>query len=192
LEAIQRKAYIDYLQKNKRYDELLKSVIEYKRKRAMEKSARKMTDSETTADKPSVPATEDNTYKTYREFAEKWLPFHSRKNRLSPNTYDSYNANLKNHILPYFGNRVISTITAEDIDDFVDHLNKKPHLDRKRYGHDPKNSATRSSASVKKCYNILTAGFPTAKKWRYVTEVPENRGQPPQAVSHHAAPAGNP
>ena len=32
--------------------------------------------------------------KTYREFAEKWLPFHARKKRFSPNSFDSYRSNL--------------------------------------------------------------------------------------------------
>ncbi|MDR0916153.1 MAG: tyrosine-type recombinase/integrase [Oscillospiraceae bacterium] len=171
LEAVQRKAYIDYLQKGKRFDELLKVVMEYKRKRAIERSEREMAEKSAGTPEPPAPAAEDNTYKTYAEFAEKWLPFHTRKNRLSPNTYDSYSGNLRNHILPYFGNRVMSTITAEDIDNFVDYLSKKPCLDRNRYGHGM-TADTLSSASVKKCYNILNAGFPVAKKWRYITEIP--------------------
>ena len=58
----------------------------------------------------------------YREFAEKWLPIHARKERFSPNSYDSYRSNLERHILPYFGDRVMNSITAEDIDDFLDAL----------------------------------------------------------------------
>ena len=174
LEAVQRKAYIDYLQKNKKFDDLLKAVVDYKKTRAVEKAEKELADNTKGDPETSAPALEDNSYKTYMEFVEKWLPFHSRKKRLSPNTYDSYSSNLKNHILPFFGNRVMSTITAEDIDNFLDHLSKKRCLDSKRYN---KKSGechkTLSSASVKKCYNILAAGFPVAKKWRYVTEIPE-------------------
>jgi integrase len=174
LEAVQRKAYIDYLQKNKKYDELLKVVIEYKKKRAIEKSNKELSEKDAAALETVAHAPEDNTYKTYREFTEKWLPFHARKKRISPNTYDSYKSNLKNHILPYFGNRVMSTITSEDVDNFVDYMSKKPCLDNKRYNRlKSENVKTLSSASVKKCYNLLTGGFKDAKKWRYITEIPE-------------------
>ena len=173
LEAVQRKAHIDYLQKNKRFDELLKVVNEYKKKRAIERSGRELSEKAAKGAEPTAPAAEDNTHKTYREFVEKWLPFHARKKRFSPNTYDTYNGNLKNHILPYFGSRVMSTITAEDVDNFVDFLSKKPRLDSKRYNRKAEtNCLTLASASVKKCYTILTAGFTDAKKWRYITEIP--------------------
>lgn len=64
--------------------------------------------------------------KTYCDFVEKWLPFHARKNRFSPNSFDSYRQNLDNHILPYFGSCVMSKIRSEDIDGFLDQLSKKP------------------------------------------------------------------
>jgi len=173
LEAMQRKAYIDYLKKNKLHDEILKAVMDYKRKRAIEKSAQEA-DKEIGIPEVASPAGEDNTHKTYREFSEKWLPFHARKKRFSPNTYDNYVGNLNNHILPYLGDRVMSTITSEDIDNFVDYLSRKPCKGHnKRYGENPADISTLSSSAVKKCYNILTAGFSTAKKWRYIKEIPE-------------------
>jgi len=175
LEALQRKAYIDYLQKNKRREELLQAVIEYRRKRAIEKAEREMAAEQNGASTESIaPAVEDNTHRTYREFAEKWLPFHARKKRLSPNTYDSYASNINKHILPYFGDRVMSTIKPEDIDNFVDYLSKKPCHDFRRFSRSrTDNIPTLSAASVKKCYNVLTVGLPVAKKWRYITEVPK-------------------
>ena len=174
LEAVQRKAYIDYLQKNKKYDDLAAAAAEYKKKRAderMEQEAARRS-AETAVNGPDIPApsSENNTGKTYREFAEKWLPFHARKKRFSPVTYDTYMSNLKNHILPYFGDRVMSTITSEDIDNFIDYLSRKPCKGSKN----PEDMPTLSSASVKKCYTILTAGFQTAKKWHYITEIPES------------------
>lgn len=173
LEAMHRKAYIDYLKKNKLHDEMLKAVIDYKRTRAIER-ATQIADKETDIPEVASLAGEDNTYKTYREFSEKWLPFHARKKRFSPNTYDNYIGNLNNHILPYFGDRVMSTITSEDIDNFVDYLSRKTCKGHnKRYGDTPSDIPTLSSSAVKKCYNILTAGFSTAKKWRYITEIPE-------------------
>jgi integrase len=172
LEAVQRKASIDYFQKNKMFAEILKAVIEYKRARAIEKAAQTVADSEAESSTGSSVTSEDNTYKTYREFSEKWLPFIARKNRFSPNTYDSYLSNLKNHILPYFGDRVMSTITAEDVDNFVDFLSRKPCKGHKGYGQNLEDIPTLASPSIKKCYNIFTSGFPSAKKWRYITEIP--------------------
>jgi integrase len=173
LEARRRMIYIDLLQKEKQYDEIRKAVYDYRRMKAIEKSGQtekaQTQTNPSSEDKPS----EDNTYKTYREFADKWLPFHARKERISPNTYDSYAGHLKNHILPYFGDRVMSTITAEDIDDFVDWLSKTPCKGVKSHRKKPSEVSTLSSATVKKCYSILTSGFPTAKKWRYVTTIPE-------------------
>lgn len=173
LEAVQRKAYIDFLQKNKKRDELLKTVLEYKNKRAEERAVQEAVKTGVEVAESSMSAGEDNTDKTFREFAEKWLPFHARKKRLSPNTYDSYVSNLKNHIYPYFGDRVMSTIKAEDVDNFIDYLSRKPCNGSKSYRKTSENIPTLSSASVKKCYNILTAGLPVAKKWRYITEIPE-------------------
>ena len=42
LEAIQRKAFIDYLQSKKQTDEIRKQALEYKRSRAIEKTASRM------------------------------------------------------------------------------------------------------------------------------------------------------
>lgn len=173
LEAIQRKAYIDYLQKVKNHDELQKAAIEYRNKRADEKAAAHPVQTKPEVSESASSVTEDNTDKTYREFADKWLPFQARKNRFSPNTYDSYTGCLKNHILPYFGDMVMSTITSEDVDDFVDYLSKKPCMGSAVLNKNPDEIPTLSSGTVKKCYNILTSGFHTAKKWRYMTEIPE-------------------
>lgn len=173
LEAVQRKAYIDYLQKNKKREEIYHAAMEYKAKRAAEKAVQVASTSPASMPEPHAPSSEDNTGKTYGEFVEKWLPFHARKSRLSPNSYDSYKGNLDNHILPYFGKRIMSTITSEDIDNFLDFLAKKPCKGHKSYGRNPSEIPTLSSGTIKKCYNILTGGFPTAKKWRYITEIPE-------------------
>ena len=173
LEALQRKAYIDILQKNNKQDELTKAAVEYKERRAAEKTERETILYIEAAPEQSVPGTEDNSHKTYREFSDKWLPFHARKKRFSPNSYDSYRGSLDNHILPYFGDRVMSTITSEDIDNFVDYLSQKPCMGSKSYNVSPNDIPTLSSGSVKKIYTVFTAGFPIAKKWRYISDIPE-------------------
>lgn len=173
LEAIQRKAYIDVLQKGKRYDDIRKAALEYKKKRAIEASSVKMAHAALPGQPTAPSLQEDNTCRTFREFMEKFLPFHARKERFSPNTYDSYISNLENHIYPYFGDRVMSTITAEDIDCFLDYLTQKPCKGSKSYGKRADETPHLSSGTIKKVYNILMVGFPTAKKWRYITEIPD-------------------
>jgi len=170
LEALQRKSYIDYLQKAKRHDDVRDAAREYKRMRAIEKADQARTADGRTAATESI---EDNTYRTYQEFIDKFLPFYARKKLFSPNTYDSYESNLRNHILPYFGKRVMSTITAEDIDDFMNHLSQKPCKGSKSYSKKPGNAPRLSSSTIKKCYTVLMVGFPTAKKWHYIKEIPD-------------------
>jgi Integrase len=117
-------------------------------------------------------STNDNNNCTNREFIEKWLPYHARKKKFSPDSYDNYRSNLDNHILPHFGNKVMNLITSEDIDDFLDLLSRKPCRGSKSYGKSPKKVPVLASASIKKCYTILTAGFGDAKKWGYMREIP--------------------
>lgn len=173
LEALQRKTYIDYLQKNKLFFEVMKAALDYRRQKAVERAVSDQFKASMSQCEAGKPEGEDNTHKTYREFVEKWLPFHARKNRFSPNSYDSYRHNLDLHILPYFGDQVMSTITAEDIDNFLDYLSKKPCKGPKSYGKRSAEIPTLSSSSVKKCFTVLCSGFHTAKKWHYINEIPD-------------------
>lgn len=190
LEAMQRKAYIDYLQKAKLHQEILKAVVEYKRKRELERAINEQI--RVPAPVVEVPSGtgDDNMTKTFREFAEKWLPFHARKERFSPNSYDSYRSNLENHIYPFFGDRVMSSITAEDIDNFIDHLSMKPCRGPKSYGKRLDNIPTLSSSSVKKCYTVLMAGFETALKWHYIASIPHVTAPAEKNVKRRAWEAG--
>lgn len=174
LEAIQRKAYIDYLQSKKQTDEIRQQALDYKRKKAIEKSSAKIArDNPEIMELDSTANPEENLLRTYREFMDKFLPVYARKRNFSPKTYDSYVSNLNAHIFPYFGDWVMSTITAQAIDNFLDHLKKKPCQGFKRHGKKATDVPTLSSPTIKKCYNILMVGFPTAKRWGYVKEIPE-------------------
>ena len=177
LEAIQRKAYIDYLQSQNRTSDITHEASEYRRKKAVEKAAQKIA-AEKTATAPDTPSpeSEDNMSKTYREFMERFLPIHARKKNFSPKTYDSYRQNLETHIYPYFGDWVMSSITSSAIDGFIDHLFQKPCRGSKSYGKRTSEIPTLSSGTVKKCYNILTLGFETAKRWNYIAEIPNTKG----------------
>ena len=173
LEAVQRKAYIELLQSQKRTDELRLAALDYKRSRAIEKAAIKIARDRQDDGEPAIAgAPEENLTRTYREFMERFLPAYARKRNFSPKTYDSYETNLRAHILPYFGDWVMSTITAQAIDNFLDHLRKKPCSGYKSYGKKAGEIPTLSSPTIKKCYNILMVGFPTAKRWGYVSEIP--------------------
>lgn len=173
LEAKKRKAYIDSLQKNGLRTEITKEALAYRRRSQIAKAVTEQMRPVNPVAAPQEVQEGDNARKTYRDFAEKWLPFHVRKERLSPNTYDSYKQNLETHILPYFGEKVMSQITAEDVDDFLDYLSRKPCKGPKSYGKAPNAIPTLSSSSIKKCYVVLTAGFPTALKWGYIKKIPE-------------------
>ena len=177
LEAIQRKAYIDYLQSQNRTSDITHEASEYRRKKAVEKAAQKIA-AERTATAPDTPSpeSEDNMSKTYREFMERFLPIHAGKKNFSPKTYDSYRQNLETHIYPYFGDWVMSSITSSAIDGFIDHLFQKPCRGSKSYGKRTSEIPTLSSGTVKKCYNILTLGFETAKRWNYIAEIPNTKG----------------
>ena len=172
LEALQRKTYIEYLQKNKMKKELQLAAVSYRQQCVHEKEEKERILLSADHREPLPANRGDNHAKTFGEFIEKWLPYHVRKKCLSPNTYDSYRSNLDNHILPVFSDIIMSTITAEDIDDFLDSLTMKPCGGSKAYrGNDY--VETLSSATVKKCYTVLTAGFSDAKKWHYIDEIPE-------------------
>jgi Phage integrase family. len=183
LEAIQRKALIDHLQKTKQHDQIRAEALEYKRKYAEKKSAAqkakhdKISVIEDASHAAVLQTESDNTKKTYAEFVEKWLPFRARREQFSPQTYDSYSGILKNHILPVFGNRIMSTITAQEIDDFVDALKNKKVSGSRGYRKMPQDLPTLASSTVKKCYNVLTSGFKEAERWGYVSDIP--RTSPP-------------
>ena len=113
LEAINRKHYIDVLQQRKLIDGLRRAAEEYKNR--LKSQAQTHYDA------------------TFQEFKERWLPFYTRKQQLSPATYDSMVCILETHILPYFGNRIVSTILSEDLDDFLDHLSNKKCVGAKSY-----------------------------------------------------------
>ena len=64
----------------------------------------------------------------------------------------------------------MSSITVEDIDDFLDALSRKPCRGPKSYGKHPEEIPTLSSSTVKKCFTILTSGFETAQQWHYISD----------------------
>lgn len=172
LEAKQRKVIIDDLQKKKDYEGLLSEVIAYKEKMnalRIEKGVK----INTNVPDARMPKGKNNLDKTFQDFFYKWLPFYERNKSNSVKTYDNKVSALRTHILPYFGHRIMSTITAQEYDDFIDFLYQKPCGGSKAYNKKAEQIPTLSSSSVVKCYLILNSALPTAKEWGYITEVPK-------------------
>ena len=86
LEAIQRKAYIELLQKEKRYDDIRLAVLDYKRRRAIEKTQREL--AQANAGLPNVPmpsTKEDNTHQTFTLWNASSPSMHGKS--VSPQTH---------------------------------------------------------------------------------------------------------
>ena len=161
LEAMQRKAIIDYHQKNKDNEELLKLAIEYKQSKEHLNSPNSTHLDFDTKDK-----------KKYGEFFEKWIPLYARKNKLQPNSHKILIQNVNKHILPYWEGRVISETSSEQIDDFIDYLSQKKCEGSKAYGKDTSEVPSLSSATIKKIVNAYYAAMRSAQQWGYIDIVP--------------------
>lgn len=186
LEATQRKAHIDFLQKIKDNNAIVRLALEYRQKRAEEKEAATV---QVTAEPPAQAAEQDNLTKTFREFFQTWLPVHARKKRLSPNTLDSYMHLWETHIETYLGGRVMSEITSRDIDDFVDHLSQKQCRGTKRYSMTREEIPTLASATVRKVFNLVKTAFMTAVEWGYARSMPNTQAP---TVKHKKRPFWSP
>lgn len=152
-EATQRKAYIEHLKKNKREDELRQTAIDYESKRAAILSS-------------------TNYDKTYEELVERWLPYYSKIKKLSPTTIDSHKRSLRTHILPYFGGRLVSTITSDDMIQFVEHLENTKCFGSKSYNKDTDEVPFLEASSISKIMNTLNASLRSAESWGYTAKRP--------------------
>jgi len=162
IEAAQRKAYIDILQKAGKADELRILAESYK-------------------DKKGQGVTEDNMGKTYRDFVEKWLPYYAKKKKLSPVTYDGHKRILERHILPYLGDRIVSTIKSEDLDLFVEHLEQTKCRGSKSYNKSAEEVPNLKASTIVKVIHTLNASLRTAENWRYTNKRPKTLMPPIEA-----------
>ena len=60
-----------------------------------------------------------NKVHTFKEVAESWFELNKAHANISDGNKSNYRGDLKNHIIPYFGNRDISQITEEDYQEFL-------------------------------------------------------------------------
>lgn len=160
-EAIQRKAFIEYL-KQFQPEKLAEQAFQYRHRN--DKALKQMP-------LPTEPH-DDNQTKTYGEFIQKWLPYRAIKKGWQPTTYDCAVGNFNNHILPYFGDKIISSITSEHIDDWLNWLFKKPCKGSKSYGKKRCDIPSLSYGSVEKYYSLLVSSLVTAHEWGYIPRIP--------------------
>jgi integrase len=175
LEAKLRKVLIDDMQERKDHQGLLAEVIAYKEKMNALRIASGM---KINANVPDAvkPKDKNNLDKTFADFIYKWFPFYERSKSNSVKTYDNKVSSLRAHIIPYFGHRIMSTITAEEYDEFIDYLHQKPCGGSKSFNKAPEDVETLSSSTVAKSYMILNSALPTALEWGYITKLPKLKG----------------
>ena len=167
LEAIQRKGLIDLLQKHKDHEGIRKAVAEYKEMKNRERieKGHKINDNIIGL---RAPKNENNLDKTLKEFLCRWLPFHARIKRYSPNTIDGYISNINVHLNPAFGNRIMDDITGEEWDEFFENLAYK-----KVGGTKASSKHSLAPASILKIFHLVSSCFKTAKSWKYISEIPQ-------------------
>lgn len=168
IDAATRKAYIDILQKNKDVEAIRSAALEYKKEKIEEKNAAKLTESDA-----EISIVKDKKLKTLAEFGDKFLPIYARKQRLSPGTYEGMCRNMRLHILPYFGDVIMNTITKQQVDEFIDHLFHKKCSGSKAYNKKPDEIPTLSTSSIKKITTDLNTALKTALEWGYIEQLPQ-------------------
>lgn len=67
--------------------------------------------------------------RTFACYCNKWLAVNS--NRLKASSHAKYRADIKNHIMPFFGGILPDDITSEEVDDFTQTLLCEKHLSAK-------------------------------------------------------------
>jgi len=100
---------------------------------------------------------------SFSSFVEIWKERHAPK-VLSPTTLDVFKRNLDNHILPYFGDKKISTINTVQITAFLDRKMKE------KSKNDP--TKTLSPSTVKYLHRILKHIFTVATEWKVIKDNP--------------------
>jgi integrase len=84
--------------------------------------------------------------------------------KLKPKTYQLYESLCRVWLVPYFGHREASTITAADIEALQAHMRATP---RAKGG-----SAPLSPKTINEALGCLSSMFNTAKRWKYLRENP--------------------
>ncbi|MEG2188608.1 MAG: tyrosine-type recombinase/integrase [Christensenella sp.] len=164
-EAEQRIKFIEFLKYNDDDQTLLKLAKEYSESKQGNNIVK-------------VPKNE-NLSKSFTEFIWTWAPKHARKVRMKPNTYAALTRNIRNHLEPYFGDKIVSDITSEDIDDFLYQMSLKKCMGAKSYNKRIEDIPTLKGSTVMKLFNIISPAFRDAETWGYTMKNPVNQSQAP-------------
>jgi len=137
--------YIDFYVNGKRY----RRAVGKNKKDAIE--ALRAIEGEIARGKFNLPSKKKIRFK---EFAQLWLETHSKiKNK--PSSYQTNCFRLNKHLIPFFGNKYLDTISPLMIDEFIS--KKKLEI---------------SSATINRCLSILSKIFNDAIRWGYLKENP--------------------
>lgn len=106
---------------------------------------------------------------TFGQFIEAFLPTYARLN-LQPASLEAWEGSLKNHILPFFGNRIMNNLDEQDIDEWLAYMGSKKVSGSKAYNKNPEELDTLSSATIAKAAGYLNVCFLYGKKRKWMRE----------------------
>ena len=106
---------------------------------------------------------------TFSEFIEVFLPTYARLH-LQPTSIEGWEGSLKNHILPFFGHRVMNNLDEQDIDEWLAYMSSKKVSGSKAYNKEADELELLSSASIAKAAAHLNTCFLYAKKRKWMKE----------------------
>jgi integrase len=115
---------------------------------------------------------------TVKEFLEEdWLP--AARIRLADSTYESYERNVRHHVVPHIGGRKLQSVDGTTLNRLYALLLESG---RKR----GKQSPGLKPRTVRYIHTIVHSAFGDAVKWRKLTVNPADHAKPPSAKSARA------
>lgn len=115
--------------------------------------------------------------KSFEKYAEDWLAL--IQNDITVTTWENYERQLINHIIPYFAKKQIDKIAAINVKQFYKHLlTNDVRLDGKK--------GPLSARSVKDIHGILNKMFTDAKEWELLEKNILENVKPPAVGNSEA------
>ena len=105
----------------------------------------------------------------FSEFIEVFFPMYARLH-LQPSTIEGWEGSLKNHIIPFFGHRVMNNLDEQDIDEWLVYMSSKKVSGSKAYNKEAEELELLSSATIAKAAAHLNTCFQYAKKRKWMKE----------------------
>ena len=106
---------------------------------------------------------------TVSELAERYMEEHAIPNK-KPSSIKTDRSNLKNHVIPYFGDLLAKEVTLEHVDKFMNNLAdgkvKKNHASKHKGG----SEIAGGRGVANRCRALLSKMFSLAEKWRVIPQ----------------------